>query len=239
MPPPPPAVTRDAKRPLVLAVVLLGMIFILIYILITFPRPLVSKPRHLAPSPQPAATGAVVTRSDTTHADPDPFRFSHQPFHRHHIPNIVQPSLYQVQLKVYLPWRPGVTFGPLDFTMDGMTRMSFTVRRSTRRLQLHVKQLNITSAHLFKGFEEMAIDEISEDYPQLLDIFTATDLRPGCNYTLVLEFRGQINNPKFVGIFSAPYRHGSENRYADINSLFFELSRSYMYTILVANYTLF
>ncbi|WKY10995.1 hypothetical protein Q1695_002945 [Nippostrongylus brasiliensis] len=198
MPPPAP---HDAKRPLVLASVLLGMIFILIYILITFPRPLVTE------QSQPS--------SETVEAEEeaDPFKFSDQPFHRHHIPDIVQPSLYQIQLKVYLPWRPGVTFGALDFTMDGVTRMEFTVRRPLRRLQLHVKELNITSVKVYNGIEELNVDEISEENPQLLDIFMTNQLMTGHNYSVIIDFRAKINNPKFAGIFSAPYKYGSENRF--------------------------
>ncbi|KAK6026048.1 peptidase family M1, partial [Ostertagia ostertagi] len=203
---PPPAVASDAKRPLVLAAVLLGMIFILIYILITFPRPLIAAPRG-PQSPIMAGGGSDADPSSARGllGDDDPFRFADQPFHRHHIPNIVQPSLYQIQLKVYLPWRPGVTFGALDFTMDGKTQMEFTVLRATRRIQLNIKQLNITSVRVYRALEEIHVDEISEDYPQLLDIFTTMDLQPGHHYRLVIKFKTNINNPRFAGVFVAPY----------------------------------
>ncbi|PIO67680.1 hypothetical protein TELCIR_10560 [Teladorsagia circumcincta] len=214
---PPPAVASDAKRPLILAAVLLGMIFILIYILITFPRPLIAAPRG-PQSPIITGGGTHADRQEPSSVhglsgDDDPFRFADQPFHRHHIPNIVQPSLYQIQLKVYLPWRPGVTYGALDFTMDGKTQMEFTVLRVTRRIQLNIKQLNITSVRVYRALEEIHVDEISEDYPQLLDIFTSTDLQPGHDYGLVIKFKTSINNPRFAGVFVAPYRHGSESRY--------------------------
>ncbi|XGW03214.1 hypothetical protein V3C99_014873 [Haemonchus contortus] len=209
---PPPPVTSDAKRPLVLAAVLLGMIFILIYTLITFPRPLIAEPR------QAVGGGSTAKKLNTSlihelPIDDDPFRYANQPFHRRHIPNIVQPSLYQVLLKIYLPWRPGITFGALDFTMDGKTSMTFTVLYTMRRIQLNVKQLNITSVLLFHGVEEIQIDKILEEYPQLLDVYASTDLLPGHNYSLALEFKGNINNPRYAGIFVAPYRHGSENRF--------------------------
>ncbi|RCN49753.1 peptidase family M1 [Ancylostoma caninum] len=214
---PPSAAASDAKRPLVLAAVLLCMIFILIYILITFPRPLIT-----VVTVPPTTTTVTTTepvgaedenKKEATALDDDPYRFADQPFHRHHIPNIVRPSLYQVQLKLYLPWRPGVTFGALDFTLDGMTRMEFSVRQATRRIQLNIKHLNITAVRLYNGTEEIHVDEISEDFPQLLDIFSSTDLLPEHNYSLTLEFRAKINNPKYAGIFTAPYKHGSENRY--------------------------
>ncbi|VDO69971.1 unnamed protein product [Haemonchus placei] len=193
---PPPPVTSDAKRPLVLAAVLLGMIFILIYTLITFPRPLIAAPREAV------GGGSTAKKLNTSlirelPTDDDPFRYADQPFHRRHIPNIVQPSLYKVLLKIYLPWRPGVTFGALDFTMDGKTSMEFTVLYTMRRIQLNVKQLNVTSVRLFHGIEEVDIDKISEEYPQLLDVFASTDLLPGHNYSLTLEFKGNINNPRF------------------------------------------
>ncbi|KHJ93259.1 peptidase family M1 [Oesophagostomum dentatum] len=91
--------------------------------------------------------------------------------------------------------------------------MEFTVRQATRRIQLNVKHLNITGVRLFNGSEEMPIDEISEDFPQLLDVYSATDLLPDYFYSLTLEFRSKINNPKYAGIFTAPYRHGVENRF--------------------------
>ncbi|KJH46519.1 hypothetical protein DICVIV_07423 [Dictyocaulus viviparus] len=101
----------------------------------------------------------------------------------------------------------------MDFTLDGRTCMNFTVRHFTKRIQLHVKQLNITSVRLYCDTHQLDIRKISEEFPQLLDIFSSSHLRPKQNYSLVLEFRTKINNPKFAGIFSAPYRHGSESRY--------------------------
>ncbi|KAK6013435.1 peptidase family M1 [Ostertagia ostertagi] len=47
--------------------------------------------------------------------------------------------------------------------------------------------------------------KISEDYPQLLDIFTSMDLQPGHHYRLVIKFKTNINNPRFAGVFVAPY----------------------------------
>uniref|UniRef100_A0A158PA66 Peptidase_M1_N domain-containing protein n=1 Tax=Angiostrongylus cantonensis TaxID=6313 RepID=A0A158PA66_ANGCA len=208
--------TYEAKRPLVLTAVLLAMIFVFIYILITFPRLFLNSSSSLLQSQPPPST--IPTRSSPKqnvlpHGDDFPYRFANQPFHRRHIPNIIQPYLYQVQLKLFLPWRPGVSFGPLDFTLDGLTSMHFTVRQFTKRIQLHVKQLNITSLRLYHGTAQLHIEDVSEEHPQLLDIFSSSDLCPGHNYTLILEFRTKINSQKFAGIFSAPYRHGPENRF--------------------------
>ncbi|KAK6057675.1 hypothetical protein COOONC_04767 [Cooperia oncophora] len=94
-----------------------------------------------------------------------------------------------------------------------MTRMTFTVLRAVRRIQLNVKHINITSVRVYRDSEEINIDEISEEHPQLLDIFTSVDLQPGTDYSLALKFRTFITNPRFAGIFVAPYRHGSESRY--------------------------
>ncbi|VDM73018.1 unnamed protein product [Strongylus vulgaris] len=100
---PPSATTTDAKRPLALAVVLFCMIFVLLYILITFPRSLVSE----LSSTTPTAPSTLSTLADeAVRLIDDPYRFAGQPFHRHHIPDIVRPSLYQIRLKLYLPWRP-------------------------------------------------------------------------------------------------------------------------------------
>ncbi|KAJ1347448.1 hypothetical protein KIN20_002502 [Parelaphostrongylus tenuis] len=52
--------------------------------------------------------------------------------------------------------------------------------------------------------------QVSEEYPQLLDISSSSDLLPKHNYSLILEYRVKINNQKFAGVFSAPYRHGSK-----------------------------
>ncbi|KAJ1347447.1 hypothetical protein KIN20_002501 [Parelaphostrongylus tenuis] len=101
--------TYEAKRPLVLTAVLLGMIFLFIYILITFPRLLLSQPSSLTQSQLPMSKTPVHSSSEQSalpHGDDYPYRFANQPFHRRHIPNIIQPHLYEVQLKLFLPWRP-------------------------------------------------------------------------------------------------------------------------------------
>ncbi|ETN79169.1 hypothetical protein NECAME_09975 [Necator americanus] len=91
--------------------------------------------------------------------------------------------------------------------------MEFTVQQATRRIQLNIKNLNITAVRLYNSSGEIGVDKKCEDFAQLLDIFSSTDLLPDYNYILALEFRAKINNPKYAGIFTAPYMHGAENRY--------------------------
>ncbi|VDK61305.1 unnamed protein product [Cylicostephanus goldi] len=107
--------------------------------------------------------------------------------------------------------------------------MEFTVRLVTKRVQVHVKNLNVTVIRLYMGTKEIPIHEvgraervpkynanelkISNNFPQLLDIYSSCDLLPNRNYTLALEYQTNINNPKYAGIFTAPYKHGSENRF--------------------------
>ncbi|CAD6199048.1 unnamed protein product [Caenorhabditis auriculariae] len=204
--------SRTAATPLFLAVGLFSMILLLIYLLVYFP---VATPR-LATSPTPPTPkrqADEATQVDVAPATTDLYAFIDRVEHRRQIPMLHQPFLYAVRLKLYLPWKPNVTFGENDFALEGHLRMHF-VSGGGSRILLHSVDQHIGDCSLLDEFgRSIGVKQVRREHSQLLDFELMHDMISGMNYTLDIPFRGHISQDKQDGIFASPYKHGEETRF--------------------------
>ncbi|CAJ0929496.1 unnamed protein product, partial [Mesorhabditis belari] len=145
----------------------------------------------------------------------NPYDRLDQIFDHLQVPRENVPKHYEINLKVFLPYRPGVDYGKRNFTFDGFVKIIFRCETPNRKILLHsARQLGFR-VQLFDDLgKEISLQDHYHNHSQeLLHIQPADLLTAGVDYTLHINYTGGFDNGNFTGIYSAPYRHETEKRW--------------------------
>uniref|UniRef100_A0A8R1DP43 Aminopeptidase N-like N-terminal domain-containing protein n=1 Tax=Caenorhabditis japonica TaxID=281687 RepID=A0A8R1DP43_CAEJA len=207
-----PPVSCCSARPLAIGVVFVSMSFALIYFLMIVPMTSVEPPAEPSITTTVPTTVSTVSYESTT-VDPL-YQHLDDKHHRHQIPLIHIPLLYEVRLKLFLPWRSNVTFGADNFAVEGHVRVHFTSGGGSRILLHSDSEQHIGECVVRDEFgREIAVKHVGRGFTQVLDLHLAADMIHGMNYTLDLAFREYISQTKPQGLFAAPYPSGNDTKY--------------------------
>uniref|UniRef100_A0A1I7T005 Aminopeptidase n=1 Tax=Caenorhabditis tropicalis TaxID=1561998 RepID=A0A1I7T005_9PELO len=227
-----------SARPLAIGIVAVSMSFALIYFLMivpltttiipsTSPFPptsssssssesgLSSKVSQATDVPLINSTIFVPTTDYISTTTEDPlYQYIEDKHHRLQIPLIHIPLLYEVNLKLFLPWKPSVNFGTDNFMVEGHVRVHFTSGGGSRVLLHSDSEQHVGECIVQDEFNrEIFVKHVGRGFPQVLDLHLATDMIHGMNYTLDIAFRSHMQQEVAAGLFSVPYTNGNETRY--------------------------
>lgn len=134
------------------------------------------------------------------------------------------PILYDLKLKIFLPFRPNITFDDRNFTIDGEAKLNFRCLNSTNILKLHAKELDIdySKIQLNNGIKRLNFRSITyNDNSNLLELRPNIKFKEGFNYTIKIYYKALINKHIDGGLFSISYlTKKNEKRYFLIRELF-------------------
>ncbi|CAB63366.1 Aminopeptidase [Caenorhabditis elegans] len=214
-----------SARPLAIGVVAVSMSFALIYFFMIVPLTssiLPSQSSPILPSDistiyQKSSTDFPIftnsTELITTTEDPLYVHINNTN-HRLQIPQIHIPLLYEVELKLFVPWRPTISFGSDNFSVKGHVRVHFTSGGGSRILLHSDSKQHIGDCVVRDELNRnITVKLVGRQYSQILDLNLETDMIHGMNYTLDVAFKSAINLNLAYGLFAAPYTFENETRY--------------------------
>ncbi|EFP08938.1 hypothetical protein CRE_17999 [Caenorhabditis remanei] len=214
-----------SARPLAIGVVAVSMSFALIYFLMIVPLTTTILPVTSSPPPfdlstvshttvtLPSTASTTVIPEITTTEDPL-YKYIDDKHHRLQIPLIHIPQLYEVKLKLFVPWNPSVNYGTDNFIVEGHVRVHFTSGGGSRVLLHSDSEQHVGECLVKDEFgREIFVKHVGRGFPQVLDLHLAADMIHGMNYTLDVAFRRHIRRESAAGLFAVPYTHGNETRY--------------------------
>uniref|UniRef100_A0A914Q4W8 Aminopeptidase N-like N-terminal domain-containing protein n=2 Tax=Panagrolaimus TaxID=55784 RepID=A0A914Q4W8_9BILA len=133
------------------------------------------------------------------------------------LPMTLIPSLYILTLQVFLPYKPGVDFGPLNQTVVGSVIINFECRQDTDIIILNMNDILIKNDSLKLGDQDsnksldVEIEEI-DDLKHILKLRSYPSMLKGRNYTLLIHYGTRVRAPNDGGLFLASYEHNGEKR---------------------------
>ncbi|CAI2355054.1 unnamed protein product [Caenorhabditis sp. 36 PRJEB53466] len=205
-----------SARPLAIGVVAVSMSFALIYFLMIVPMTTTTT-TTIAPSEESnrSTVSPTTTTLDSISTTEDPlYQYLNDKLHRHQIPIVHIPLLYEVKLKLFIPWQSNVTFGADNFAVEGHVRMHFISGGGSRVLLHSDSEQHIGECVVRDEFDrEIFVKHVGRGFTQVLDLHLAADMIHGMNYTLDVAFKGHVSLQKQQGLFAVPYGNGKEPRY--------------------------
>lgn len=133
------------------------------------------------------------------------------------LPTTLIPSLYILTLQVFLPYKPGVDFGPLNQTVVGSVIINFECRQDTDIILLNANDILIKDDSIKLGDQDSSksLDVEMESFNNLTNILklrSYPSLMKGRNYTLLIHYGTRVRSPLAGGLFLASYEHNGEKR---------------------------
>ncbi|EGT55372.1 hypothetical protein CAEBREN_15778 [Caenorhabditis brenneri] len=223
-----------SARPLAIGIVAVSMSFALIYFLMIVPLTQTiiptpfpststssSEPGHSTTVFQPTdtplinSTLIISTTENIPETTKDPlYQFIDDKHHRLQIPLIHIPLLYEVKLKLFIPWKPSVNYGADNFIVEGHVRVHFVSGGGSRVLLHSDSEQHVGECVVRDEFgREIFVKHVGRGFPQILDLHLATDMIHGMNYTLDVAFRRHMELETAAGLFAVPYTYENETRY--------------------------
>lgn len=125
------------------------------------------------------------------------------------------PTVYELELRVNLPYHRSLSFGEKNWTVDGSVRIHLTCLNATTMLKLHAKELVIRPVRLLgDGGEELRIVPPPQ-VNSLIDILHIELVEPlveGRNYTLEANYTAQVKTALEGGLYRSAFRWNNETR---------------------------
>ncbi|PIC26828.1 hypothetical protein B9Z55_019286 [Caenorhabditis nigoni] len=217
-----------SARPLAIGVVAVSMSFALIYFLMivpltttiipTTPSPITSGTVSSSHPTDSSILNSTLFASTTEHiptTTEDPLYMNiNDKHHRYQIPLNHIPLLYEVKLKLFLPWKPSVNYDTDNFVVEGHVRVHFTSGGGSRVLLHSDSEQHIGECMVRDEFgREIFVKHVGRGFPQVLDLHLAADMIHGMNYTLDIAFRRHMEQDGALGLFTVPYTYENETRY--------------------------
>jgi hypothetical protein len=121
------------------------------------------------------------------------------------LPRTIQPTIYRLDLKLYLPYRDSIDYGNRNFTFAGSLRMEFRCLQTTDRFRLNAKQLLIdeSSAQIDRNISIRSIGYF--DRFEMIEIQLDNTLTIGEIYIFSVSFSGHIANDTLAGLYRSKY----------------------------------
>uniref|UniRef100_A0AC34FQI8 Aminopeptidase n=1 Tax=Panagrolaimus sp. ES5 TaxID=591445 RepID=A0AC34FQI8_9BILA len=140
------------------------------------------------------------------------------------LPMTLIPSLYILTLQVFLPYKPGVDFGPLNQTVVGSVIINFECRQDTNIILLNANDILIKNDSLKLGDQDSnkSLDvevESLDNLANILKLRTYPPLAKGRNYTLLIHYGTRVRAPNDGGLFLGSYEHNGEKRYHVVSQM--------------------
>uniref|UniRef100_A0A672ZCZ4 Aminopeptidase n=1 Tax=Sphaeramia orbicularis TaxID=375764 RepID=A0A672ZCZ4_9TELE len=132
------------------------------------------------------------------------------------LPTNLVPESYSVFLRVHLytriPHQVNVTSPNQTLLFDGNSTVFFYCDRPTRTIYLHSKDQTVENATVRNRDQNQAIPVLQplkfhQDQSNFLEIMLEEELKEGQNYSLFVEFRGQVSE-NLEGLFLSTYHEG-------------------------------
>ena len=132
------------------------------------------------------------------------------------LPTTLFPSLYILTLQVFLPYKPGVDFGPKNQTIAGKVIIHFECHEDTDEIFLNVNDILINdSVKLGDQDSNTAMHvrlEENDPMKQMMKLRSRPMMKRGRNYTLLIHYGTRLRDPLEGGLFLASYENNGEKR---------------------------
>lgn len=112
------------------------------------------------------------------------------------------PTLYELKLKIFLPYHSNLSFDEKNFTVEGYVKLNFKCLNQTSILKLHAKKLKI-------DYEKICLKQdlkllqlkslVLNNNTNLLELKPKTEFVKGFNYTIEIFYKAFINNKSVDG----------------------------------------
>lgn len=124
------------------------------------------------------------------------------------LPTDLKPYFYDIKIKPYIGTEE--IYGNRSFTFDGWVNVSFTCLNQTKKIVLHIKDIEIKDILLYVrsyyGMNEIGVEK-SFKYDEELEFLTInmnTECAVYTNYTLHIAYIGQISD-SLAGFYRSSY----------------------------------
>ncbi|KAK0411400.1 hypothetical protein QR680_005636 [Steinernema hermaphroditum] len=134
------------------------------------------------------------------------------------LPTDNRPILYDVTLKVFLPFQEGLSFGAANHTVEGSAKVLLHCETENSAIVFHVKDVVVRgdSLRIFDAAWRNAIDVaavVERPEAEWIEIRTRQPLRPRSEYLVLFDYRARIGGSAQGGLYRSAYVHGGQRRW--------------------------